>query len=111
MNDFQRFRSAITDEGDTITVAAFGEMDLGSVEDLHKTVVRCLQAAQVQHLVVDMSQVAFCDCSGLGALIEARESALRRGVSFHLTEVKTPVVMRLLTLTGTTTLFGLNRPA
>ena len=111
MNGFERFRSAITDEGHTITVAAFGELDLDSVKDLQKIVDRCLLVAGVRHLVVDMSQVTFCDCSGLGALMQARETALRQRISFRLTEVKAPIVRRLLTLTGTDAVFGLNLPA
>ncbi|MET8772051.1 STAS domain-containing protein [Streptomyces sp. NPDC004658] len=111
MNGFERFRSAITDESDTIRVAAFGELDLGSVEDLQKILGRCLQVPGVRRVMVDMSQVTFCDCSGLRTLMEARETALRRRISFELTDVKASIVMRLLPITGTDALFGLNPSA
>lgn len=111
MNDFERFRSTITDEGDTVTVSAFGEMGHDTVGDLQKIVGRCLQVTGIRRLVVDMSQVTFCDCSGLGALMEARKTSLRQGISFELTEVREPIVMRLFTLTGTNVLFGLDPPA
>ncbi|MFF8925875.1 STAS domain-containing protein [Streptomyces longwoodensis] len=110
MNGFERFRSAIADEDHTITVVAFSELDLDSVEDLRKIVDRCLLVEGVRLLVVDMSQVNFCDCSGVGALMEARERTLQRRISFELTEVKEPIVMRLFTLTGTDALFGLDLP-
>ncbi|MEW2426044.1 STAS domain-containing protein [Streptomyces nigra] len=111
MNSFERFQSAVTDEDDTITVAAFGELDLDSVDDLREIVGRCLEVPGVRRLVVNMSQVTFCDCAALGALMEARETTLRRRMSFELTDVKEPIVMRLLTLTGIDAVFGLNPPA
>ncbi|MFG2731612.1 STAS domain-containing protein [Streptomyces canus] len=53
--------------------------------------VRCVE--------VDFSQVPFCDCSGLNALLRARERAQAAGVCFGVLGPVTPVVERLFGLT------------
>lgn len=105
MNDIERFTTTVTDEGDTLRLSAYGELDLDASGDLRDVLGFCL-ACRIRRLVVDFSEVTFCDCVGLSALLEARERAVRRNVSFDLVGVR-PLVARVLTLTGTDTLFGL----
>ncbi|MEV7691401.1 STAS domain-containing protein [Streptomyces bungoensis] len=106
MNDFERFRSAKHDYA--VGLRRAGPRHRRRPARDHRPL---FANAGVRRLVLDMSQVTCCDCSGLGALMEAREAALRKGTCFELTEVQAPVVMRLLTLTGTDALFGLNPSA
>ncbi|MGA4996731.1 STAS domain-containing protein [Streptomyces arboris] len=50
---------------------------------------------------VDLSAVAFCDCSGLNALLGAAQDSRARGRTFQA-HGPSPAVLRLFTLTGTT---------
>ncbi|KOY55293.1 hypothetical protein ADK59_25900 [Streptomyces sp. XY332] len=59
---------------------------------------------------VDFSGVEFCDCYGLGVLLEARRRAADRGTVLRLVSVTSPLVQRLLHQTGTAAAL-LGRPA
>ncbi|MFJ9026851.1 STAS domain-containing protein [Streptomyces sp. NPDC102259] len=105
MNDAEQFRTAVADEGDTLRLSAYGELDLDTGGGLRDALGFCL-ACPVRRLVVDFSEVPFCDCAGLGVLMEARALAVRRNVSFELVGVQ-PRVAWLLSLTRTDVAFGL----
>lgn len=78
-------------------VRANGEIDLDTAPALH----RALAAALGSHreVVLDLSEVTFMDCAGLGALVRARNQADRSGRSLVLRGAGRGVV-RLLKLTG-----------
>ncbi|MET9949963.1 STAS domain-containing protein [Streptomyces sp. NPDC006339] len=57
-------------------------------------------------LVVDLSQVGFCDSSGLNMLLRTRAAAEAVGTELRLAGVA-PAVMRVLELTGADTVFSL----
>ncbi|MDQ0305926.1 anti-sigma B factor antagonist [Kitasatospora herbaricolor] len=78
-------------------VWARGDIDLETAPALH----RRLEAALREHrdVVLDLSQVTFMDCAGLGTLLDARGQAERHGGRLVLRAVG-PDVLRLLRLTG-----------
>src|SRR5262245_24459011 len=74
-------------------VTAVGEIDLYSAGGLHRAVLDALRFADC--LVIDMSQVAFVDSSGLGVLIGAHNRANALGGSVSLV-APPPLVRRIL---------------
>ncbi|MFI8461996.1 STAS domain-containing protein [Kitasatospora sp. NPDC085464] len=84
-------------EHEPFVVRAGGEIDL----DTAPTLRRALAAALASHreVVLDLSEVTFMDCAGLGALVQACDQADRRGRRLILRGAGRCVV-RLLELTG-----------
>ncbi|MFD8708639.1 STAS domain-containing protein [Kitasatospora sp. NPDC059648] len=78
-------------------VTAYGEIDLDTAPRLHRELSRAL--VEHQEVVLDLSQVTFMDCSGLGVLVRARDQADRSGRRLVLRGVGRPVA-QLLKLTG-----------
>jgi anti-sigma B factor antagonist len=84
------------DAGSTHVVAVTGELDLKTAPDL----CRRLGAQRGRHVVVDLSELAFCDSCGLRALLgEARETAFEGGRLDVVAPTGT-AVRRLLEVTG-----------
>ncbi|MET9611966.1 STAS domain-containing protein [Kitasatospora indigofera] len=78
-------------------VRARGDIDLDTAPALRHR----LEAALREHrdVVLDLSQVTFMDCAGLGALLDASDRADRDGRHLVLRPVG-PDVLRLLRITG-----------
>ncbi|WP_371666781.1 STAS domain-containing protein [Streptomyces sp. NBC_00289] len=104
--NFAGFRAAVAWRDDSVTVAAFGELDLDSGPELWQVLGCCLHG-RIQQLVVDLSGVTFCDCSGLSVLLQAREQSLTANIDLVLVTARAPEVTQLFKLTGADTLFGL----
>jgi anti-anti-sigma factor len=79
-------------------VALGGEHDLGSANQLQNT----LSAVQATcpHLVVDLSPVEFIDSSTIHALLHAKNAATEGGGRFNIVLSTTPLVERVLEITG-----------
>jgi anti-anti-sigma factor len=92
----------VTPEGGRTRVTLRGELDLGSrrlLPELH-------DALRLSGSGVDLylDGVGFCDCSGLGTLMDLRTRALREDRTLTVRSAGT-AVGRLLDLTGTRELF------
>ncbi|MEV4020314.1 STAS domain-containing protein [Nonomuraea angiospora] len=74
-----------------------GELDLATEQSFVRACTRLLAQGQVK-IVLDVSRLAFCDCTGLGALIAEQQQAERLGGYLRLIGVHGPLA-RLLTLT------------
>ncbi|WNO70422.1 STAS domain-containing protein [Streptomyces sp. AM8-1-1] len=75
-----------------------GELDISTVGDIRAALAAAVTA--YRQVVIDLGDLAFCDCSGIGALVAAKNSAARRGT--HLTVRNIPDhLARLLHITGT----------
>jgi stage II sporulation protein AA (anti-sigma F factor antagonist) len=83
--------------GDPARVAVVGDLDLAGASLLEGLVRRL--ARRGRDLVVDLEEVAFIDCGGLGALLRIRRLTESRGGSFRLEHVA-PAVRRVIELTG-----------
>ncbi|MFE4361117.1 MULTISPECIES: STAS domain-containing protein [Streptomycetaceae] len=78
-------------------VRAHGEIDLDAAPSLRRALATALESHR--EVVLDLSEVTFMDCAGLGALVRARAQADRCGARLVLRGAGRRVV-RLLKLTG-----------
>jgi anti-anti-sigma factor len=85
--------------GDRIRVVVIGELDIDADRTLHRVLNTALRQSR-NGIDLDLSQVEFCDCSGLNTLLRIRQLALRDGKTATVSAAGRAVV-RLLTLTGT----------
>jgi anti-sigma B factor antagonist len=81
------------------TVVVTGELDLASMPVLQRLVTVLTRPAGTE-LVLDLSGVAFLDCTGLAALIRARRLTAARGGTLRMAR-PSAAVSRLTALTGT----------
>ncbi|MGY1582255.1 STAS domain-containing protein [Streptomyces sp. MN13] len=86
-----------------VLVAVSGELGLDVDAEL-RAALRAALAAADEAVELDMSGVAFWDCSALNVLLALREQALAEGKGVAV-RAASPIVERLLTLTGTLPLF------
>ena len=84
-------------EGDTLLVTLSGEFDMSAVATFRKTVEE--HAEPWRRVVLDMSDLAFMDSSGLQELVRLENRARERGLEVVVARPSVPV-MRLLELTG-----------
>lgn len=91
-------------DGDRVMVKVSGELDLDSSERL-RSVLREALNRSVRGIDLHLEDVSFCDCSTLNILLNMRHLALEhdKTVAIHATSA---AVDRLLSLTGTHSLFG-----
>ncbi|MEV7360839.1 STAS domain-containing protein [Kitasatospora sp. NPDC091276] len=78
-------------------VRAHGEIDLDTAPSLRRVLATALESHR--EVVLDLSEVTFMDCAGLGALVRARNQADRCDARLVLRGAGR-CVMRLLKLTG-----------
>jgi anti-anti-sigma factor len=74
-----------------------GEIDLATVPLLRDALEQLIRNA-VGSVVIDLSDLAFMDCQGVAALIEAADRARAAGVD--LSAIASPACERLVGLTG-----------
>jgi anti-anti-sigma factor len=86
-----------TTGGDASVVTLAGEVDLDGSSQLSDVLLSCVRTTPVT--VVDFSEVAFLDSSGINVLISAHQAAASRGVSFRLAAPQ-EAVLRVLRLVG-----------
>lgn len=86
-------------------VRVSGEIDLESADGLREALMAAVAACPRQGVVaLDLSDVTFCDCSGLNVLLQACQRAGCGRCSLSLVTPSRPV-RRLLDLTETAALF------
>lgn len=90
--------------GDRMLVALSGAIDLDTEQAL-QTGLRAALVRSVRGIDLDLSEVDFCDCSGLNVLLRIRRHALEKDRSVAI-ETASPPVLRLLSVTGTLPLFA-----
>ena len=75
-----------------------GELDLATAGVLDEHVRRAV-AGGPRHLVVDLTDVTFCDSSGIEALLTAQATSGRRGIDLRVVNPG-GVTLRAFQLTG-----------
>ncbi|MFG2555934.1 anti-sigma factor antagonist [Streptomyces sp. NPDC048581] len=95
-------------DGDRIIVKIRGELDLDTSEQL-RGVLREALSRSVRGIDLDLEDVTFCDCSALNILLSLRHRALEQAKTVAIRSTST-AVDRLLTLSGTRTLFARSGP-
>ena len=97
----------IESQGEMVRVGAFESLGAADVTLFFSAVSRALSSG-VRWLEIDLTKTEYCDCSGIGALVALRRDCQRRnrGLVVRLVHASSRV-RRLLELTGTDELFGL----
>jgi anti-anti-sigma factor len=76
-----------------------GEVDLANAPELRDRLLAMLHDHDPDLLDVDLGGVTFLDCTGLGALIGARNAAVNAGRQLRVLHPQ-PFVRRILEVTG-----------
>ncbi|MFJ3235952.1 STAS domain-containing protein [Streptomyces sp. NPDC086787] len=91
--------------GERVLVTISGELDITTERAVESTLRKAL-SDNSRAVDLDLTEVSFCDCSGLRALMAARHRALDLGRTMTIRAAGIPV-QRLLNITGAETLFTL----
>ena len=84
--------------GDYVVVGVDGEVDIATSDQLGSYLSAARQCEK-RGTIVDLSQVAFMDCSGLRALTSAQRDAVMHGGELRLAAPQ-PSVAKVLALSG-----------
>ncbi|WP_030897295.1 STAS domain-containing protein [Streptomyces sp. NRRL F-5126] len=101
-----RLRVEVRTEGRSEVVTAAGELDHHTAELLRVPLDEALEQGR-SRLVIDCSQLEFCDSTGLNVLLGARLKADAVGGGVHLAAMR-PVVARVFEITGADAVFGVH---
>ena len=82
-----------------------GDVDLDTHLDVERTILAALETGAEQ-VVVDLSEVPFLDSSGVRALLQARNVAMRQQTRLVVRDPQ-PIVAQVLRLTQVAPLLGL----
>ncbi|MFC0509093.1 STAS domain-containing protein [Micromonospora costi] len=85
-------------DADAVTVAARGEVDLSTADDLSRAIEDAV-AGPATTVTVDLGDVTFLDSAGINVLLRGRRLADERGTSYHVTNAR-GMVGQLLRMTG-----------
>ncbi|WP_456249038.1 STAS domain-containing protein [Longispora urticae] len=83
-----------------------GEIDLATAPLLQRHLTDLIDAGRVR-LVLDLSELTFCDSVGLGLFVGAARRLADHGQLLHLTGLR-PGTMLLVSVTGATGIFALH---
>lgn len=97
---FTMLALGVVEVDDATVVAVSGELDLCTVPGLHELVASQIAAGRVR-LVLELSELTFCDATGAGELLRCRRLLRERGGRLSLLQVS-PQVRRVLRITGLT---------
>jgi anti-sigma B factor antagonist len=93
-----RLRMTSQREGDVHTICLSGELDLATAEGVQRE-LECVEASDVEAIVVDLSGLTFMDSSGVRLVVRA--DARSRSDSERLTLLRGPAsVQRVFALSG-----------
>lgn len=98
-----RLQVDVRTEGRSEIVTPAGELDHHTAELLRVPLEEAIDQGRVR-LVIDCSQLEFCDSTGLNVLLAARLKAEAGGGAVHLAGML-PVVARVFEITGAEAVF------
>ena len=99
------FTAELAPADGTTVLRLRGELDLSGVEQAQMQAGRLLeQLTPGERFVVDLSELTFCDSSGIRALMQIRADALAAGKKLLLSS-PTPPVRRVFELAGVDLIF------
>jgi anti-anti-sigma factor len=91
-------------EGDSITIALSGEMDVSTVQRLDLAIRRA-EEADVGRIVLDLSELAFLDSTGLSVLLKAGARHRENGNRLRFIPSNHDAVQRVIAMTDTGEMF------
>lgn len=97
------FSLAVRPDGDEVTVAPTGDLDIATADALDRE-VRELRTSGFDRVVIDLRDVTFIDSSGLRVLLSLRNDAKRDGHHLELVPAARQA-QRIFSLTRTGGLF------
>lgn len=83
---------------DAVVVAARGEIDLSTIEDLERELTAATEGDEPE-IVLDLVGVTFLDSAGINVLLRGRRRADERGKRYRVTGAH-GLVLQVLELTG-----------
>jgi anti-sigma B factor antagonist len=86
-------------DGDTITVAATGAVDLSTASVLQHEIAAAITGGDAANVALDLSEVAFLDSAGINTLLISRRLADSHGRGFRVVNV-VGLTRDLLEMTG-----------
>jgi anti-sigma B factor antagonist len=92
-------------EGDEVTLAARGVVDLASAKELEDGLAAVVADDRATVVVVDLAGVTLLDSMGIAALLKGRRLADERGRTYRLTGAS-GIVRQVLDITGVWTHLG-----
>ncbi|MET9845427.1 STAS domain-containing protein [Streptomyces ossamyceticus] len=98
-----RLRVEVREEGASAVVTPAGELDHHTADLLREPLEGCLDKGFAR-LVVDCTQLEFCDSTGLNVLLGVRLRAEAAGGGVHLAGML-PAVARVFEITGAEAVF------
>jgi anti-anti-sigma factor len=98
-----RLHVEVAQHGHTAIFTPAGELDHHTADLLNEPLGNAMDAG-ANRLVVDCSQLEFCDSTGLNVLLGARLRAESLGGAVHLVAMR-PTVARVLEITGADAVF------
>ena len=101
-----RLTAGLTVEGRVRVVALAGELDFDSAPLLRSLFEEALDVDEAR-VVVDCSDLTFCDSTGLNALVVARRAALERGSAVSVA-APPPAMARVLAMSGVDTVIAVH---
>ena len=99
---------AVQRHDDRAMIQVAGEVDLATCPQLRAVLVELIDTGFHQ-LTIDLEQVGFLDCTGIGVLVDALRRVQQHSGCLNLVRPR-PFVLRVLTLTGMTTVFPTDTP-
>jgi anti-sigma B factor antagonist len=97
------FFVTMSTSADEVTISVAGGLDLGSVEELDRT-IQDAEGSDAARIVVDLRELSFIDSAGLSVLLAARRRSNDGRLSFLAS--RHDAVARLVALTGTREALG-----
>jgi anti-anti-sigma factor len=81
------------------------EIDVGNAGDLRAGILAAIEAGR-DVVIIDMSETAFCDSTGLNVLVRAHKQLTADGRELRLV-IREATLLRIFTVTGVSTMFHL----
>ena len=97
---------SVQSHSDHALIQVGGEVDLATCPQLQAVLAELVDRGFHQ-LILDLEQVSFLDCAGIGVLVEARRRVHKHRGSLKLVRPR-PLVRRVLEVTGMTAVFPID---
>jgi len=101
------FSAQASTDGDACVVAVSGELDAHTAPELTAAAASGLDAPQIKHVVVDLSEVTFIDSTGIAALVRLRKRSQDADKALRLRNPG-PRVVRVLQITALDSVFDID---